>query len=294
MTKRHTIFYCVPFVLLTSFLLACASTAGEPDIWLVDSKCACGNPSVDTLHYYRLVDHRWEHSDAETFYATQVSEVPLVIYSPGYTTTMADTVEIGMKLTSLYVRKSPNRTVFWKWPSEKTGCRLVPDIRSKISTAAHNALFLAEFLRGLAPESKVCLVGFSFGNRIILDAAAHLAMNPSGGLKLHLVLAGAATDQGSLGVGGRHGMVPGFCDKILILYNPADSKLKFYRFLYGKHARPESLGRLGPPMSRILPQDRNRIEAININRYVGKEHQTIRHIMTPSFRNRIDTYLLFQ
>lgn len=278
-------------------------SAGDPqnadrqDVWLVDSssvRCGNGEPDVGVLRYYRLEERRWIPSDAEEFIATQDAEIPLIVYSPGYTTTRKDITEIGMKLVSLYARKAACRTVFWKWPSEKNGCRLVPDIRAKIGLAADNAKFLAAFLHGLAPDSKVCLIGFSFGNRIVLDAVEKLAAGEDGNLTLHLVLAGAATDQGSLAPGGRHASVPGFCDKILVLYNPDDAKLNFYRFLYGKQARPEALGRLGPPMNRLRPEDRSHVEAVNINRYVGSEHLTVQHIMTPSFRNRIGTYLFFE
>ncbi len=306
MTKQlaffRSIFACFfPCCLALLSCLAAQGMAAESDIWLVKSH-AGEAADVETLQFFQLQGRSWKKWDAETFYSTQNAEIPLIVYAPGYTTTTEDTVMLGMKLTSLYKKRGESRTVFWKWPSEKVDCRLIPDIRSKLPIVTQNAELMAAFLRKLQSRSKVCMIGFSFGNRIILDAAESLATNPSDRSEhftFHLVLAAAATDADSLGKGGRHENVPEFCEKILVLYNPEDSKLLFYPFLYGRHSLgkligPESLGKQGPPLSRICPENREHIEAININRYVGSEHKTVDHIMTPSFRNRVDSYLLFQ
>jgi esterase/lipase superfamily enzyme len=149
------------------------------------------------------------------------------------------------------------------------------------------------FLNRLKPESQVCMLGFSFGNRIICDAVAKLGDNRPDGIQIHLVLTAAATDWHWLMPGSRHGEVPRLTEKILILYNPDDRALKFYPFLYGDGSRPEALGRLGLPLPRIAPEFRDRIEAVNVQRSVGGHHRTIWHLQTPIFRQRMNDLLFF-
>ena len=269
----------------------------EQDIWLIDTHPAPWNRASEEgftkAVYYQLVGHRWVHSDAESFFETQNPEIPLVVFSPGYTSTISDTIETGMSLVRLYQPGQNCRTVFWSWPAEKIRCRLAPDIRDKITVTVASGDYLAMFLNRLKPESQVSMVGFSFGNRIICDAVARLGDDRPDGMQIHLVLTASATDRGWLVSGSRHGDVPRLAEKILILFNPEDQALMFYPLLYGNGSRPDALGRFGPPMTRIAPEYRNRIEVINVQRYVGKMHQTVYHLRTPVFRQRMNDLLFF-
>ena len=270
----------------------------EQDIWLIDTRPAPWNRATEAgfakAVYYQLVGHQWIRSNAESFFETQTAELPLVVFSPGYTSTTSDTVETGMSLVRLYQPDQNCRTVFWSWPADKMRYRLAPDIREKIAVAAASGDYLAMFLNRLKPESQVCMVGFSFGNRIICDAVARLGDDRPDGMRLHLVLTASATDRGWLASGSRHGEVPRLADRILILYNPADRVLMFYPLLYGNGSRPDALGSLGPPMSGIAPEYRDRVEAVNVQPYIGKMHQTVYHLRTPVFRQRMNDYLFFK
>ena len=269
----------------------------EQDIWLIDTHPAPWNRASEAgfakTVYYQLVGRQWVRSDAETFFETQIPEVPLVVFSPGYTSTTADTVEVGMSLVRLYQPGLNCRTVFWSWPAEKIRCRILPDIRDKISVAAASGDYLAMFLNRLKPESQVCMVGFSFGNRVLCDAVVRLGDDRPDGMRIHLVLTASATDRGWLASGARHGELPRLAEKILILYNPADRALQFYPLLYGNGSGPEALGRFGPPMARIAPEYRDRIEAVNVQPNIGKFHRTVDHFKTPVFRRNINDYLFF-
>ena len=283
-------------VLIFATSLNCRCFA-EQDIWLIDTHPAPWNRASEAgfmkAIYYQLVGHRWVRSDAESFFETQIPDIPLVVFSPGYTSTISDTGEVGMSLVRLYQQGQNCRTVFWSWPADKIRCRLVPDIREKITVASASGDYMAMFLNRLKPESQVCMVGFSFGNRIICDAVARLGDDHPDGMRIHLVLTASATDRGWLASGSRHGDLPRLAEKILVLYNPSDSALMFYPLLYGNGSRPDALGSLGPPMTRIAPEYRDRIEAINVQRYVGKMHQTVWHLRTPVFRQRMNDYLFF-
>ena len=270
---------------------------GNQDIWLVDTRTASWNSADEQefgkIRYFRLIQNRWERSDAATFFETQEPQTPLVVYTPGYTSTMSNTIEIGLGLTRLYDPTKTHRTVFWHWPSEKIYPRLGHDIGTKIPIACASGEYQAMFLQRLKPESKVALLGFSFGNRVICDAVAKWGVGNPTHLRIRLVLTASATDRIWLADHSRHGDVPKLAEKILILFNPLDRVLKFYPLLYkGNHA-PDALGRFGPPMQQILPEYRDRIEAINIQGHLGPKHRTIHHLETRMFRSWVNDSLLF-
>ena len=269
----------------------------EQEIWLIDTHPAPWTQATKAgftkAVYYQLVGHQWVRSDAESFFETQNPGIPLVVFSPGYTSTISDTVEVGMSLIRLYQPGQNCRTVFWNWPADKIRCRILPDIREKIAVASASGDYLAMLLRQLKPESQVCMIGFSFGNRVICDAVARLGDDRPDGMRLHLVSTASATDREWLASGSRHGDVPRLAEKILILYNPADRALMFYHLLYGNGSHPDALGSFGPPLSKIAPEYRDRIEAVNVQRYIGKMHQTVWHLRTPVFRQRMNDYLFF-
>ena len=290
--KLTTIFF-LTFVLSNSF-----RCFAEQDIWLIDTHLAPRSHASEAgfakVVYFQYVGRQWVRSNAESFFETQNPEVPLVVFSPGYTSTASDTVETGMTLVRLYQPGQNCRTVFWSWPSEKLRLRLAPDIREKIAIAVASGDYLAMFLNRLKPKSQVCMVGFSFGNRIICDAVARLGDDRPDEMRLHLVLTASATDRGWLASGSRHCDLPRFADKILILYNPADRVLMFYPLLYGNGSRPDALGSFGPPLSKISPEHRNRIETVNVQPYLGKKHQTVFQLKMPAFRQRMNDYLFFK
>lgn len=275
----------------------CEREKEQADIWLVDSYHISWNRAsareFQGIRYFRLRGNRWIASDATTFLQTHRPEVPISIFVPGYTARMTDIWDCTSSLIELYDPAIPTRTVIWNWPAEQVVLSLVHDIRKKITVAAASGKYLAMFLQSLSEESRVGIFGFSFGNRIVCDAVEHLRDFRPEGLRIRLMLIGAACDRDALAEGWRNGNVPKIAEKILVLYNPCDRSLFLYRLLYGNGYEPEALGRYGPPFSAILPEYRDRFEAININSQVGIRHRTSVHINTISFRSRVRTYMQF-
>ena len=291
---RNTI---IVFCIIFSLTGIVSTVSAGQDIWWIDTHQAPWNATSEEgftkAVYFQFDGHRWVRSDAKSFYQTQSPDIPLVVFSPGYTSTTSDTVEVGMSLVRLYRSNQNCRTVFWNWPAEKIRVRLVRDIRDKIAVTATSGRYMTKFLQQLKPKSQVCMIGFSFGNRIICDAVERLGDDRPEGMRIHLVLTASATDQGWLASGSRHGNVPRLAEKILILYNPVDRALTFYPLLYGDGSCPIALGRFGPPMTKIMPEYRNRIEAANVQPYVGRHHRTLYHLQTPIFRQKMNDYLFF-
>ena len=270
------------------------------DIWRIDSHAVAylnaNEHNFLKLKYYRWENNRWQPSDAETFFDTQQAEIPLIVFAPGYTSTTSQTTQVGFGLVKYFDPDKPCRVVFWNWYSERGPGNLRCDVRHKLSIISRTADYLALFLQKVQPQSKVCLFGFSFGSRVVCEAAESLRKSGqiSDGLRLNLVLSGAATDQHWFAKGQQHGKVPEIVEKILVTYCSEDWVLRFYPLMYGLRHTSKALGRTGLPMQKIDPAYRDRFENVAVDRYIGDEHQTLYHVQTPVFRSRIKGYFFFE
>ena len=271
------------------------------DIWRVDLHAIAwldaSEQHFPQLKYYHWENRRWNVSDAETFFGTQQPENPLIFFAQGYSLTTTQTTQVGLGLVRTFDPRKPCRVVFWDWYSDcGGGINIRRDVRSKIPVADNASGYLALFLELLEPQSKVCLFGFSFGSRIVSNAAEILRRHDKipEGLRLHLVLAGAASDRDWFAKGQRHEKVPQIVEKILVTYSPSDWVLRLYPLIYDCQCRAPALGLGGLPMRSIAPEFRDRFENVNVNRYVGNEHKTLLHVQTPAFRSRVNTYFFFE
>ena len=291
-------------VLLLLTLLKMQVMAAVPsecqDIWRVNLRAVARlndcEQHFSKLTYYRWQNNRWQASDAATFFGSQQSEIPLIVFAPGYTLTTQQTTQVGLGIVRNFDPKKPCRIVLWDWYSDRGIGNIRRDVRSKIPIANNAADYLAQFLHTLKPQSKVCLFGFSFGSRIMCNAVETLRkkdLQPEG-LRLNLVLSGAATDQDWLTKGGEHNHVPQIAEKILITYNPTDWVLRLYPLMYSFRCDATALGLEGLPLRSVAPEFQNRFENIDVNRYIGSGHQTLLHVRTPVFRSRINTYFFFE
>ncbi|GHT12998.1 hypothetical protein FACS1894170_08470 [Planctomycetales bacterium] len=272
------------------------------DIWRIDthqvSYIQPDSGSFTKLRYYRFADNRWQQTDADAFYQMQDNNVPLVVFAPGYSSATQQTTNTGLGIVRILDKHKPQtsvryRIVFWDWYADQTTCRIRSDVRSKIPVAKRAGTYLTLFLQSLKPDSKVCLFGFSFGARIVCRSVQSLPDDAAAKLHLHVVLSGAAVDQHWLGDNSLYGDVVKRAEKVLVTYTSDDWALKFYPYMYEPGTEAEALGLLGVPMKQILPQCRDRIESIDIRRYIGRDHQTLKHAGSLPFRERIDEYFFF-
>ena len=291
------------FFLLFALLkmqIAVAVPSECQDIWRVDLR-AVARLNADEQHcsklaYYRWQNNRWQSSDAETFFDTQQPGIPLIVFAPGYTSTTPQTTQVGLGLVQNFDPSKPCRIVFWDWFSERGAGTIRCDIRNKLPIVNNTAGYLALFLQKVEPQSKVCLFGFSFGSRIVCIAVETLQKNNQRpeGLRLRLVLSGAATDRDWFAEGRQHGRIPEIVEKILVTYSPDDWALRFYPLMYSCRDRAKALGYEGLPMRNISPEFRDQFENVNISRHIGDEHRTLLHVRTPDFQSRINTYFFFE
>ena len=294
-------FFCVPLLLiLLKTQVAVAVPSECQDVWRVDlhpvARLKASDDHFPLLRFYRWDDHWWQPSDAETFFDTQQAEIPLIFFAPGYTSTTQQTTQVGLGIVRTFEPDKPCRVVFWDWYAERGLGNIRRDIRSKLPIVNNTADYLALLLQKVKPQSKVCLFGFSFGSRIAVHAAETLRRNDQlpEGLRLHLVLSAAATDRNWFAQGERHEKVPLVAEKILVTYSPSDWVLRFYPLMYEFRYRPTALGREGLPMRNIPLEYQHQFENVNVGRYVGDEHMTLRHVQSPAFRSRVSAYFFFE
>ena len=270
------------------------------DIWRVDlhavARLKPDEQHFAKLKFYRLEGNRWQASNTETFFDTQQAEVPLIVFTPGYTSTTPQTTQVGLGVVRYFDPAKPCRVVLWDWDSDRGSAPIRRDVRSKLPVINNTAGFLALFLQEVKPQSKVCLFGFSFGGRIVCHAVETLRKSgrQPEELRLNLVLAGAATDREWFSKGQLHGKVPEIVERILVTYNPDDWALKYYPLMYSLRCEPQALGLAGLPAQNIAREHRSKFENIDISRYIGKEHQTLYHVRSPVFRSRINAYFFFE
>ncbi|MDR0337478.1 MAG: hypothetical protein LBI18_10350 [Planctomycetaceae bacterium] len=297
---------CGQFVLLCFLCFGTtAIVCAQHDVWLIDTHSASWTQASDDdfarINYQRLHNNRWQSSNATEFFDSQLPDVPLIVFAPGYTSTTANTIEVGLGITRILPSDQPYRMVFWNWPSQRIIHALRSDIRAKIPVTVANGYYLARFLQLLQPQSCVCLLGFSFGNRILgeailnwekLNTEKNSPNNTSEQLRIRMVMASSATDQHDFAEGAKYAQIPELVEKILILYNPTDFRLMFYPYLYDSKIPINALGRYGPSTS-VRQKFRDKIEAVNIDSSIGIQHRTLVVLNTPAFRKRINTYLFF-
>jgi hypothetical protein len=197
--------------------------------------------------------------------------------------------------------------ISFDWAAARTdSCRLV-DINEKGRRAFVGGYHLARLLQAFPPCSRVCLLGQSFGGRVVLSALQVLA---GGDLKdtahgmparlpelrkdLHLraVIIEAAVDRHWIDIGERLGCALTACEGLLNLYNSRSRPVRWYPMLLnGDHHR--SLANVG-----LLPQDRSRLGPL-LERYtqrdvtdlIGSEHTLLRLLAHPQAARCIAPYV---
>jgi hypothetical protein len=169
--------------------------------------------------------------------------------------------------------------VDFDWPSWRVFKSDVRDINEKGRRAYIAGLHLAQFIQTFPPGTRICLIGQSYGGRVVLSALHLLgggSLDDQAGsppvrlthtrpdLHLRAVILGAAADHDWLNPGERLDHALPACEGLLNLYNSKDVALTLYPFLFRSGNRP-SIGRhglspadyeaLGPLASRVSQHD---------------------------------------
>jgi hypothetical protein len=265
-------------------------------------------PCLKVLHF----DERGElaERDPRELLAQAAGRVTLVVVQGSLTT--PDIALGGLLWTHSWLKRNRALTgeeviVAFDWPSQRVFRNDVRDINEKGRRAYVAAYHLARFVQGFPPESRVCLLGQSYGGRVV-PSALHLlgggSLNsqdhdPPVGLPalrpdLHLrgVLIAGASDRDWLDPGKRldHALLG--CEALLSLYNRRDEVLVLYPFLLRSGHRL-ALGRVGlyqKDFDRLGPLAA-RYEEHDVDALLGPEHTLLDAVADPQIAQWIAPYV---
>jgi hypothetical protein len=197
--------------------------------------------------------------------------------------------------------------VAFDWPSQRLYRLDARDINEKGRRAYVAGYHLARFLQAFPAESRVCLIGQSYGGRVV-PSALHLlgggalnsqdhdppvrlpGMRPD--LHVRAVVIAGASDHNWLNPGQRLDRALYGCEGLLNLYNRRDEALRLYPLLIRsghRHALGKvglsnrDLDRLGPLAARYAEFD--------VNDELGREHTLLDAVANPRIAREIAPYL---
>ncbi len=308
--------FCKPFIfksirLFLALFLFVGITRAQAggDLWIIDTHSAGEDSS--RLRFLQSTGHGWEHSDRETFHATHDPTLPLLVVVHGNRTTFAEVAawagmfsrSMGSQARSSQAGSSKagiskaRRLVFWVWPAERVGHKIRRDARIKAARSDKEADRLTRFLHDLQPESKVALIGFSFGARLVGGVLERLATDAplERPMRLRAALLAPAVDSTWFSPGGKFGNALNAVEQMGVYYNPEDKVLRFYRLLYGCHGpRPEALGKTGPPLKTFAPENAVKVIPINASGMLGRKHDFMASLAAFRSSRRFGTIALFE
>jgi len=187
-------------------------------------------------------------------------------------------------------RAMPSNALFldFDWPSWRVYRSDLRDVNEKGRRAYIAGLHLAELIQRFPPETRVCLIGQSYGGRVVTSAlhllgGGTLRSHPDGpavrlpstrfDLHLRAVIIGAAVDHDWLNPGERLDRALLACEGLLNLHNSRDVALTLYPFLFrGGHRH--SIGRRGLTRKDLnaLGPLAHRVEQFDTLSEVGPAH----------------------
>lgn len=218
----------------------------------------------------------------------------------------------GLMWTDSWLRRNralPDNAVVvaFDWPSQRI-YRFDPrDINEKGRRAYVAGYHLARFLQAFPSGSRVCLLGQSYGGRVV-PSALHLlgggALNsqdrdppvrlPASRPDLHLraVVIAGASDRNWLDPGERLDRALVGCEALLNLYNRRDEALRLYPLLIRSGHR-HALGKLGlsnRDFDRLGPLAARYAE-FDVHDELGREHSLLDAVANPVIAGKIAPYL---
>jgi hypothetical protein len=197
--------------------------------------------------------------------------------------------------------------IAFDWPSQRVYRNDVRDVNEKGRRAFVAAYHLARFVQNFPLESRICLLGQSFGGRVV-SSALHLlgggALNsqnhdplvhlPSvrSDLQIRAIVVAGASDRTWLDPGQRLDRALHGCGGLLCLYNPNDEALRYYPFLR-KSDHHHALGRVGlsnRDFARLGPLA-SRYAEVDVNDILGREHSLLDAVANPQLASLMAPYL---
>lgn len=185
------------------------------------------------------------------------NQATVVVYSHGNWNSVATARRRATMIFDQVRSRSSEPVVFvlYSWPSDR-GKGVAKDIREKNRRLPVESHHLAKLLSELPSESRISLIGFSFGCPLICGAlhlerggslAGYSLSNPVDRCEMYrLSLTAPAFDRCRLGPNGTYKYALGNVSRVVSLYNSTDPVLKRFRFV-DENYDPVAAGYAGLP-----------------------------------------------
>ena len=264
----------------------------QDDFFLISARSIGGSWCADawqrvSCHRYVTVEgessRRWISVPIEEFLAGGDASQLTLVYVHGNRVRpgedVAETLSVYRTLIACAPHAPPIRLVAFSWPTERAAGPL-HDYRMKAELADPTGLQLASILSRLPGDTRLALVGYSYGTRVIGGALQLLAGGTLCGYQLaepanlgpvRVLLISAAVHNDWLLPGRPHGMAMHVVDRLVLINNACDPAMRFYHFS-SRRGHPDALGRWGVAGPALLGESGGRIIAFDACRQVGKRH----------------------
>jgi hypothetical protein len=283
-------------------------------LWIVSTRhlCCPDQCPVDDveLHVKQCQgESGWEDSNLEALFEASKDTIT-VIHIPGNRADWDTAIQEGKAVRDTLAQACPPQPitfVIWSWPADQIKGQ-IRDFRAKANRANCDGVYLAWFLARLEKmqangETKVSLIGYSYGARIALGG---LHVWSGGGLvgvrlpdsdiasdtTVRVVLVAAAEHNYWLQPDCLHGLAYGRIDYALNLHNSCDQVLKRYRIVE-RCGRPQALGYTGLVGRSCFEDNAERFHEYDVCCAVGKSHDIAYYLFDDAIADKLTRYALW-
>lgn len=214
-----------------------------PDIWIIETGLASAtNPTAEEAQKItarRRTQNGWETVSVRNMYGEMGDNLPILIYVHGNRATAEDAITGGEEIMKHLPADKSYRLIIWHWDTQKSRLRVKNEYAEKAYMADFQGVYFAHFVQNIPSNTRVTLIGYSFGARTVLNGLHLLGGGQFAGQKLPIneqngtadfcaLLLASATDNTDLAATGRFSLATKSAQNIYVTVNAIDPALKFY------------------------------------------------------------------
>lgn len=268
------------------------SSSQVDEIYLISTRkvgTACNAQKLqEQLHCEKLIlDHTskpsWEKHDWRELF--QQNDRQTIVYIHGNRVERiqdrAEGLAVYLSMKRHGKPRAPVRYIIWSWPSSQIP-GLIKDYKVKAAMTHPVAWQFAWFLNQMPSDSKISMIGYSYGTRVISGAVHLLHGGSLGKLKLaspannstkhfRAALLAAAYDSDWIQPGNYYGLTIKYLENLVLGTNKQDPAMKYYHLSNGR-GHIDALGKVGIESYRPFGRYAKKIKQVDFTANVGRSH----------------------
>ncbi len=280
----------------------------QDEYWRISTRQLNQWTDPPAVQVSRFINGDWQSSVLESLLHPLDESITTVFYIHGYTFDEEKTEWVGNQfydaLTSDLDEKDRLRFIVWSWPSTEQKFRLMADMREKARRTDFEACCLGWTLAKMPQSSKICLVASSMGARGLTGALHLAAGGKMGEWKLPVDAVSTSANRRALVISAamhsdwlypdkRHEEALSAVERLLLVNNSVDPKLKRYAMMYSK-SRPKALGYTGLESPEKLGEFATRLEQWDASEEIGENHGVEHYLQSPEVMSRIRAFAFWK